>query len=256
MDLSGKRVLVSNDDGYQAPGIAVLAEAMAALGAEVWISAPRDEQSAAGHSLTIRRPLRIIKQSDRVFAVDGTPTDAVLLGVLEVMKETPPDLMVSGINRGGNLGEDVTYSGTVAAAMEGTLLGIPSIAFSLVVADGAQPKWATARLAVERTFAHFAGLKLPPKVLLNVNIPDVAEDGLGGVELTRQGYRKIGSDIHRAFDPRGEAYYWIGAQREEDRYAEGTDLEAVGRGVLSVTPLGLDLTHEPTRDDLARLGRA
>ncbi|PHS79365.1 MAG: 5'/3'-nucleotidase SurE [Rhodospirillaceae bacterium] len=179
------------------------------------------------------------------YAINGTPTDAVLLGVQQVMKDCRPDIVVSGINRGGNLGEDVTYSGTVAAAMEGTLLGIPSLAFSLVTPDGAKSHWKEAEESVINVMNQISSLKFPRGVLLNVNIPDCLASEVTGIESTRQGRRKIGCELLEGKDPRGKTYYWIGAQRDEDRSRPGTDLEAVNRNAISVTPLGLDLTHGP-----------
>lgn len=245
--LARARVLVSNDDGIDAPGLKLLESILAPLVREVWVVAPETEQSAASHSLTLRRPLRIRQVSEHRFAVDGTPTDSVLMGINEIMKDSAPDLVISGINRGGNLGEDVTYSGTVAAAMEGTLLGFPSVAFSQVYNDTHPVKWATAEKWAGRVLKKLMAEPWPSGVLINVNFPDVTQARVTGIEITRQGRRKIGSDIARGTDPRGEPYYWIGAQRREKRYRPGSDLEAIGRGAISVTPLTMDLTHGPTR---------
>jgi len=242
-DLSRARVLISNDDGVNAPGIKALERVMKRIAGEVWVIAPQTEQSAAGHSLTLRSPLRIHKISKHKFSVTGTPTDSVMLAVHEVMKDSPPDLVLSGVNRGGNLGEDVTYSGTVAAAMEGTLLGIPSVAFSLVTPDEAKAHWKTAEVYVEQVMKQLAGVSFPRGVLLNVNIPDCLADQVTGIETTRQGRRKIGCELLQGHDPKGAPYYWIGAQRDEDKSLKGTDLEAVSRGAVSITPLSLDLTH-------------
>jgi len=250
VDLARARVLITNDDGVAAPGLKLLESVLLPLAREVWVVAPEVEQSATSHSLTLRRPLRIRKLARHRYAIDGTPTDSVLLAVTELMQDRPPDLVVSGVNRGGNLGEDVTYSGTVAAAMEGTLLGIPSVAVSQVYLDGRPVKWATAEKWLGRIMKRLTGAAWPPGVLMNVNLPDVAARKVTGIEITRQGRRKIGSDIARGTDPRGEPYYWIGAQRREEGYHRGTDLEAIGRGAVSVTPLTMDLTHAPT---LARL---
>ncbi|MBL4615371.1 MAG: 5'/3'-nucleotidase SurE [Magnetovibrio sp.] len=244
-DLSIARVLISNDDGIDAPGIKALQRALKKIAGEVWVVAPQTEQSAAGHSLTLRRPLRIHKISKHKFCVTGTPTDSVMLAVHEVMKDSPPDLVVSGINRGGNLGEDVTYSGTVAAAMEGTLLNLPSVAFSLVTPDEAKAHWETAEAYVEKVLTRISGLTLPRGVLLNVNIPDCPIDQVTGIEITRQGRRKIGCELLKGHDPKGQPYFWIGAQRDEDKTLKGTDLEAVSRNAVSITPLSLDLTHRP-----------
>ncbi len=242
-DLSRARVLISNDDGMDAPGIKALERVMKRIAGEVWVVAPETEQSAAAHSLTLRFPLRIRKVSKRKFAVSGTPTDAVMLAVHEVMKDNPPDLVLAGINRGGNLGEDVTYSGTVAAAMEGALLGFPAVAFSLVTSDGAKAHWKAAEVSVANVMENLATTVFPRGVLLNVNIPDCPADAVKGIEITRQGRRKIGCELLRGKDPKGVPYFWIGAQREEDRSLGGTDLEAVSRDAVSITPLSLDLTH-------------
>jgi len=242
-DLRSARVLISNDDGVNAPGLKALEQAIKGIAGEVWVVAPETEQSAAGHSLTLRSPLRIRKISQRKFAVNGTPTDAVLLGVQHVMKDHPPDLVLSGVNRGGNLGEDVTYSGTVAAAMEGTLLGIPSVAFSLVTPDGAKSHWSTAQTFIGQVMHRLSGLSFPRGVLMNVNIPDCPVDRVSGIESTRQGRRKIGCELQEGRDPRGQAYFWIGPQRDEDRSRPGTDLEAVSRGAVSVTPIDMNMHH-------------
>ncbi len=190
--------------------------------------------------------MRIRKVSRRRYAVDGTPTDAVLLAMREVMAENPPDIMLSGVNRGANLGEDTTYSGTVAAAMEATLLGTPAIAISLVTDDRHAVKWATAEHWAGQVIGRLVKLSWPKSVLINVNIPDVAAKSVTAMETTRQGRRKIGGDLAKGHDPRGDPYFWIGAQRTEDRYVEGTDLDAVLRGAISITPLSLDLTHGAT----------
>ena len=246
VDLKKARVLVANDDGIHAPGLKLLVDVLASVAREVWVAAPETEQSATSHSLTLRRPLRIRELSERRFAIDGTPTDCVLMGINEIMKDAPPDLVISGVNRGGNLGEDVTYSGTVAAAMEGTLLGVPSIAVSQVTTDGHPVKWATAKKWLGKVLKMLTAEPWPAEVLMNVNLPDVTAGRVTGIEATRQGRRKIGSDLAFGTDPRGEPYYWIGAQRREGHYRRGSDLEAVGRGAVSVTPLTMDLTHGPT----------
>ncbi len=251
VDLKNARVLLANDDGLHAPGLKVLEETIAAICKEVWVVAPESEQSATSHSLTLRRPLRIRHVSENRYAVDGTPTDAVLLGVSEVMKDNPPDLVLSGINRGGNLGEDVTYSGTVAAAMEGALLGIPSVALSQVCDNRHHVKWTTAKRWTPKVLKAILKAEWPPGVLINVNFPDVTSAKVTGIELCRQGRRKIGGDLMRGVDPRGDEYYWIGIQRDEDRFRKGSDLAACTAGAVAVTPLSLDLTHATT---LRKLG--
>ncbi|MBT6607030.1 MAG: 5'/3'-nucleotidase SurE [Rhodospirillaceae bacterium] len=243
MNLKRARVLISNDDGIHAPGLKVLERVAKKLFKEVWVVAPETEQSAASHSLTIRMPLRIRRLSPKRFAVDGTPTDSVLLGVQEVMKDNPPDLVLSGINRGGNLGEDVTYSGTVAAAMEGTLLGIPSVALSQHYQDRQTVSWATAEHWTADVIKRLVKAGWPKGVLMNVNFPDVPAKQVTGIEVVRQGRRKIGGDLMAGTDPRGDQYFWIGAQRDEESSRGGTDLGAVNAGAIAVTPLTMDLTH-------------
>ncbi len=250
MNWSKARVLISNDDGIHAPGLKLLEKIMHRLARDVWVVAPETEQSAASHSLTLRRPLRIRRLSRQRFAVNGTPTDSVLLGVNQVMKGSPPDVVLSGINRGGNLGEDVTYSGTVAAAMEGALLGFPAIALSQVTDDRRRVKWGTAEHWTARVLEGLGRMTFPANVLINVNFPNLPSQAVSGVEITRQGRRKIGGTLVEGIDPRGEKYFWVGPQRTEDRYRAGTDLEAVTRGAISVTPLSLDLTHKASLKNL------
>jgi len=246
LNLARARVLISNDDGIDAPGLKLLEKVVRGLVGEVWVVAPESEQSAASHSLTLYNPLRIRKISKRKYAVSGTPTDSVLLALGEVMKDAPPDLVLSGVNRGGNLGEDVTYSGTVAAAMEGALLGVKSVAMSQVYADRRRVHWATAEHWLEPVLRRLAKTDWPAGVLMNVNFPPVNANAVTGMEICRQGQRQISGTMTRCIDTRGEPYYWVGPRPDEDRYKVGTDLEAVERGAIAVTPLSVDLTHAPT----------
>jgi 5'-nucleotidase len=241
--LKNARVLISNDDGINAPGLKRLERVMRKLAREVWVVAPETEQSAASHSLTIRRPLRIRKVSNRRYAVNGTPTDSVLLGIIQVLKDNPPDLVLSGVNCGGNLGEDVIYSGTVAAAMEGTLLGFPAIAFSQVNSGRHPVKWSTMEKWLPKVLKGLVKVPFPSSVLFNVNFPDIPASKVKGIEVTSQGRRKIGCDIQSGVDPRGDTYYWVGPQRIEDKFRRGSDLEAVNRGVVSISALSTDLSH-------------
>ena len=243
MNLKRARVLISNDDGIHAPGLKVLERVAKKLFKEVWVVAPETEQSAASHSLTLRQPLRIRRVSPRRFAVDGTPTDSVLLGVQEILKDKRPALVLSGVNRGGNLGEDITYSGTVAAAMEGTLLGLPSVALSQQYTDRENVHWGTAEHWTETVLRRLFKMDWPAGVLMNVNFPDVTAKAVTGVEVVRQGRRKIGGQLSEGTDPRGDRYYWVGPQRDEDAFRAGTDLAAVNRGAIAVTPLTMNLTH-------------
>jgi len=245
-DLGNARILLSNDDGIEASGLKALERVARSLSDDVWVVAPEIEQSAASHSLTLRVPLRIRNRREQRFTVNGTPTDAVLLAVQHIMKDHRPDLVLSGINRGGNLGEDVTYSGTIAAAMEGTLLGVRSIALSQCVAHGEKTRWATAEQHAATLIRKLVTMKWAKGVLLNVNFPDVAAEKVTGVEVTAQGRRKLGGELDERRDPRGFPYYWIGTMRTEEPSRKGSDLAAVNRGAISVTPLSLDLTHKPT----------
>ena len=250
-DLADARILISNDDGIQAPGIKVLEKVARSLCKDVWVVAPETEQSAAGHSLTIRRPLRVRQVSRRRYGVDGTPTDSVLLGVNHVLRDGKPTLVLSGVNRGGNLGEDVTYSGTVAAAMEATILGLPAIAFSQYYGPDHPVRWSTAEHWAPEIIRRVTSVGWGRNVLINVNFPDVAADKVTGIEVTCQGKRKIGDKLEERLDPRDEPYIWVGAQRAEDRSVKGTDIEAVARGAVSVTPLCVDLTDRETMTTLA-----
>ncbi len=231
-----KLILVSNDDGIRSEGITALASSLEPLG-EVWVVAPDREQSAASHSLTLHRPLRVDKVSERWFTADGTPTDCVTLAVHGLVPRRP-DVVVSGINRGGNLGEDVLYSGTVSAAMEGTLLGIPSVAFSLLQGDGFDYT-AAARFA-SRLVRHVLKNGLPDDTLLNVNVP--AGKKSRGYSITRLGKRYFTDALIEKTDPRGKKYYWIGGDME--RWVGGTDSDfhAIESGKISITPLHLDMT--------------
>jgi 5'-nucleotidase len=241
-------ILVSNDDGVHAPGLATLAAALQPMG-RVVVVAPDRERSAVGHALTLHRPLRLHKIRSDWHAIDGTPTDCVHLGIHGILNQ-PPDLLVSGINHGGNLGDDLTYSGTVGVALEGTLLGVPSIAVSLAARKGFQFEAAgrVARLIAEAVVQR----GLPAGTLLNVNVPNVASFAeLRGIRVTRQGRRVLGSGVVEKADPRGRAYYWIGAP--ELGYVEeepGTDVEAVAGSCVSVTPIRTDLTDHGFLEDL------
>jgi 5'-nucleotidase len=220
---------------------------------DVWVVAPEIEQSGAGHSLTLRNPLRIRMLSPRRFAVDGTPTDCVLLAIRQIMKDRKPDLVLSGVNHGGNMGEDVTYSGTVAAAMEGTLMDVPSLAFSLAVNHGEKAHWDAAEAWIPQVLRRCAAVGWPRNTLINVNIPNLPHDEITGIEAASQGRRKIGDNIVAAVDPRNRPYYWIGPTRDEDVAREGTDIHAITRGAVSVTPVFLDLTHQAALAELRRV---
>lgn len=232
-------ILVTNDDGIHSEGLRALAEALAPVG-EVTVVAPDRERSAAGHALTLHRPLRASEVAPRWYRVDGTPTDCVTLAVMGMLKGRPR-LVVAGINLGSNLGDDVTYSGTVSAAMEGTLLGIP--AFAISQAGGGHFDFAAAAGFARRLAALLLEQGLPPDTLLNVNVPAVPPEGIRGIALTRQGRRAYRESIVEKLDPRGKTYYWIGGSEPEWERLGDSDYDAVMAGKISVTPLRLDLTH-------------
>lgn len=250
------RILLTNDDGYHAPGLKVLERIAAALSDDVWVVAPADEQSGAGHSLTLTRPLRMRRFDDRRFAISGTPTDAVMMAVAKIMKDSPPDLILSGVNRGANLAEDVTYSGTVSAAMEGALAGVPSMALSQVYSReglGDAVPFAAAEAWGERVLRPLIDAGIAPRTLVNVNFPALAPDEVKGVRVVHQGLRDYGRlQIVTNTDPRGYEYHWFGLGPMRDDPSCDSDLEAVADGFISVTPLHLDLTHGPSLDKLRR----
>ena len=227
-------VVLTNDDGIHAPGLAALEKALAEVG-DVYVVAPEREQSTCGHALTLHRPLRPHQLGERRFAVNGTPADCVNLAVLGFLP-APPVLIVSGINHGANLGDDVTYSGTIAAAMEGTILGVPSVAVSLVDGGDFEVAGRVARLIAMRVLVS----GLPPKTLLNVNVPARTPRG---IRLARLGHRVYMDKIVEQADPRGRSHYWIGGGDARWDALEGTDMGAVHEGYVSLTPLHLDLTN-------------
>lgn len=249
------RILITNDDGIFSEGLRELAEAMGRIG-EVVVVAPDREQSASGHSLTLNRPLRLQKVRDHWYAVDGTPTDCVNMAVHGILKEDPPDLVVSGINFGVNMGDDVTYSGTVSAAFEASLHNLPALAFSQEVAEGFSFRRA-ADGAAEIVNALLSSGLLPRDLLLNVNFPAQAHRGLRWTKLGKRYYEQ---SILEKTDPMGRKYYWISGTPRWELEEEGTDHKAVSTGYVSVTPLHLDLTdyrgleqEAPLRDRLEHL---
>ncbi|MBI4848065.1 MAG: 5'/3'-nucleotidase SurE [Nitrospirae bacterium] len=236
-------ILVTNDDGISSPGIKMLSKTLRSAG-DVFVIAPETEQSAVAHALTLHRPLKFERAGRNAFFINGTPTDCVIVGVNKILPRKP-DIIVSGINNGGNVGDDVTYSGTVAAAIEGTLLGIPSIAVSLVRSNGnlrarASGYKAAAEFAREMVLKVFKK-GLPDDTLLNVNVPDTCR--IKGVKFTKQGKRVYENAVQELSDPRGRQFYWIGGGAPQLEAGEDTDLDAVRKGYISVTPVHLDLTN-------------
>ncbi len=233
------RILLSNDDGYFAPGLAALAEALKTLG-DITVVAPERDRSGASNSLTLDRPLTVRRAANGFLFVNGTPTDCVHLAVTGLLDQLP-DMVVSGINHGSNMGDDTIYSGTVAAATEGFLLGIPAIAMSLSGRSG--DHFATAgKIAADLVRRHQRS-RPTEAYLLNVNVPDVAPDRVGGIEVTRLGKRHKAEPVIKAATPRGDAVYWVGAAGDAADAGPGTDFHAVASGRVSVTPLQMDLTH-------------
>jgi 5'-nucleotidase len=235
-------IMVSNDDGHQSEGLAALVEALHDL-AEVWVVAPESEQSATSHSISLTRPLRLREIRPRWYAVDGTPTDCSWMGIHHLLKGRPPTLVVSGINHGPNLADDVIYSGTVAAAMEAAIIGVPSIAVSLCTRQDFEfgPSARFARSLVQAALAE----PLPPNMLLNVNVPPGEPDGY---VVSRQGKHSYGADVVEKLDPRGRPYYWIGGNEYQHEDLPGSDCNAVLEdGRVAVTPLTLDLTDYAMR---------
>jgi 5'-nucleotidase len=242
-------ILVTNDDGVHSPGLLVLAEQLAALG-EVVVVAPDRERSAVSHSLTLHAPLRADELQPGFFAVDGTPTDCVNLAIHGLLRRKP-DLVVSGINRGGNMGDDLTYSGTVAAAMEATLMGVPALALSLDAQRFLADDFVAAAAVAVDLARRALDSGLPPETFLNINVPAGVP---AGMRLTRQGRRRFSDEIEKKSDPRGRSYYWLGAGQVSFDHCVGTDFQAVSQGYVSITPLHLDMTNYRSFTALAAWG--
>ena len=232
------RILLSNDDGYQAQGLRMLARRLADL-ASITVVAPDRNRSGASNSLTLETPLRVERAEDNVYYVNGTPTDCVHIAVTGLLDD-PPDMIVSGINHGANLGDDVVYSGTVAAAMEGRFLGVPSIAVSLVLDGGAH--FTTAADFIHRLVERSLQEPLPPDLILNVNVPDLPAGAINGVRTTRLGFRHKSEPVIKALDPKSRPVYWIGAAGAGQDAGPGTDFHAIASGYVSVSPIKVDLT--------------
>lgn len=241
------RILLSNDDGYQAEGLATLALSLSDL-AEIVIVAPDRNQSGASHSLTLTTPLRVSQTRDGIYFVNGTPTDCVHLAITGMLAEEP-DMVIAGINHGANLGDDVLYSGTVAAAVEGRFLGLPAIAVSLV---GHEPRhFDTAGQAVRSLFNRLVAEPLPSDTILNINVPDIPYGEIRGFKATRLGYRHRAEPVVPAKDPKGQTVYWVGAAGQGQDAGPGTDFHAIEHGFVSVTPLQIDLTRHEAIETLA-----
>ena len=253
------RILLTNDDGINAPGLYVLEKIAAQLSDEIWICAPSEEQSGAGHSLTLTRPVRMRQHAERRFSVAGTPTDAVTMALKKILPAAP-DLILSGVNRGANLGDDVTYSGTVSAAFEGALAGIRSIALSQVYAKegvGNAVDFSAAEQWGVEVLRPLLDVPFAPRTLVNVNFPPVSGSAVKGIRVARQGFHDYArGSVVEGTDPRGFPYYWFGLHGIEHSPGSDTDLEAIAGGFVSVTPLQIDLTHEDSLASLAERYRA
>ena len=248
------RILLTNDDGIRAKGLEVLESIARQFSDDIWICAPDEEQSGMGHALTLTRPVRLRQHDERRFSVTGTPTDSVTMGLRKVM-DGPPDVILSGVNRGANLADDITYSGTVSAAIEGALAGVRSIALSQVyskenagddVPFGAAVEWGA------KVLAPLLDTPLPKRTLVNVNFPPIPPSEVKGIRVVRQGFHDYSrGTVVEGRDPRGFKYYWFGLEAIEHTLDHGTDLEAIDEGYVSVTPLQLDLTHHTSLGALA-----
>jgi len=241
-------ILLSNDDGYQAPGIKVLEDSLSKI-AEISVVAPERDRSGASNSLTLQSPIRATTMENGYISVDGTPTDCVHLAITGLL-EREPDMVVAGINAGANMGDDVLYSGTVAAAIEGRFLGFPAIAVSMVTHTPTH--YETAARVVEKLVERLLKQPLPADTILNVNVPDLPWEALNGFETTRLGHRHKAEPVIKASDPRGQPIYWVGPPGAEQDAGAGTDFNAVRRGCVSITPIQVDLTEFSAMDRVAR----
>jgi len=245
------RILLTNDDGIHAPGLVVLEQIAAALSDDVWVCAPAEEQSGAGHSLTLHMPVRLVEHGPRRFAVTGTPTDAVNLALRKLFADKAPDLLISGVNNGENLADDVTYSGTISAAMEGALAGIPAVAMSQALRDAGHG-FAAAEAWAAQVLAPLLDLQMAKRTVVNINFPALPAAEVRGIRVVRQGFHDYArGSLIEGTDPRGRPYYWFGLHDIEHTLDHGTDLEAVNEGYVSITPLQLDLTHHASIGSLA-----
>lgn len=246
------RILISNDDSIHAPGLKILEQVAKTITDDIWVVAPANEQSGAAHSLTLHRPLRARQLSEKRFSVDGTPTDCVVMALEELLEGKKPDLLLSGINNGVNVADDITYSGTVAAAMEGTSFGIPSIALSQANVPTQPIKWQTALDHAPGIIKKLIKIGWPKNVLININFPDVISKSIEGAEIVPHGTRPPYKSIIKSVDPRGNNYYWIGPVPERLDVDKKSDLTSLMEKKISITPLHLDLNHTKTLNHLEK----
>jgi 5'-nucleotidase len=247
------RILLTNDDGVEAPGLDALLAIASELSDDVWVVAPETDQSGAAHSLTLHEPMRLRQLKERTYAVKGTPTDCIIMGVRFLLTDQRPDLILSGVNSGHNIADDVTYSGTIAGAIEGTLLGVPSIALSLSMnySDKGAARWDTPMKLGPGLVRRLLEIGWPKGVLMNVNFPDRDPEDVGDIVVTDQGKRDADFlQIEDRMDTRGNPYYWLGFKERLSPPGSGTDLRALQLGHISVTPLNVNMTDQPTADRL------
>ncbi len=246
-----KNILLTNDDGYRAEGLLYLRNLLKEAGYNVTVAAPDKEMSATSHALTLHKPLRIYNRGENTYSIDGTPTDCVLSAVKGLCK-IKFDMVIAGINHGANMGEDVLYSGTVAAAYEGTMLGIPSVAISLVTEDDRNDFSGTS-MVIPRIIEIIDKYPLPPRTIYNINIPSIGKENIKGVKLTKPGTRVYSDELIKKIDPRGKPYYWIGGKAPSWEYEEGTDFSAVYNGYISITPIYLKFSPEDIIDKYKKM---
>lgn len=248
------RILVTNDDGIHARGLSVLEGIARELSDDVWVVAPETEQSGAGHSLTLHLPVRVREAGPKRYAVSGTPTDCVLLALKQIIpvKRKPVDLVLSGVNSGSNVGDDVTYSGTVAAAMEGTILDVPSIALSLLTEDDTPARWETAARFAPALIRKLLATGWPAHTLINLNFPNCAPGKVKGVKVCAQGQRRISVKLSGRVDPKGRPYYWLGGERDNTPETPGVDIDYLHGGYVTVTPICMDMTDYQALEAIRR----
>lgn len=248
------RILLSNDDGINADGLISLEKIAAKISGDVWVVAPETEQSGAGHSLTLHTPVRVRKIAPKRYAVSGTPTDCVLLAIKEILPAKQKfDLLLSGVNRGSNVADDVTYSGTIAAAMEGSILGVPSIALSLLYDDAEKIQWATAEKFAPDVIKKLIAKKWPRDTLINLNFPNCAPAKVKGVKVCGQGKRLVNVQLSERVDPKGRPYYWLGGERDNTPEKPNVDVDFLQKGFITITPISMDLTDYKTLATLDKI---
>lgn len=237
------RILITNDDGYRAEGIKLLEDIARQLTDDVWVIAPAEQQSGKGHALTYRDPLRLKQLAEQRYCVNGTPTDCMIIGLRKLLRDTPPDFVLSGINNGENVAESITQSGTIGAAMEAVLHGIPAIALSQVTMESYPADWSVTKAHGLETLRHILKQTWDPNTLLNVNFPHTSPDQVAGIRVCRHGRRSEMGGMIEGIDPRGKPYYWVGVLHKETDPPEDTDLWGIINGYITVTPIGMDLTN-------------